>query len=397
MSTLPLYAGAEQIVGRLKQLKLRPNLGLWYEKFVDCWPSSFNRHPKAEERDQFLKWFCDHGENHDELLTAYWKRTEELVAARGGLLLEGTTASRLVSGVGATHPLETGFIWHRTLGVPYLPGSSLKGLLSAWARDSRGGYGMLGEERALELFGDLAKHGAGRLVILDVLPAGRWQLDMDIMNPHYAPYYQQGKPPADVWAPTPIKFLAVAKGVRFRFAVLPRTQQVNADDLKDAQILLEGALTTLGLGAKTACGYGLFKELKPVNVSVAQPAPGPGGAGAGPRAADSTGPGSAAGPGHSPGAPEPTGLSDPDQATALFQSLDQLPQAEKVAAAQRLQRYWQGNGSWDEWKKYKDKPKGRKKYDRVAKIQSILGPAGTDNSAGVDAAAGTSREAGAGE
>lgn len=40
---------------------------------------------------------------------------------------------RLVSGLGNGHPFETGFIWHRTLGVPYLPGSAVKGLMRAWA------------------------------------------------------------------------------------------------------------------------------------------------------------------------------------------------------------------------------------------------------------------------
>jgi len=40
------------------------------------------------------------------------------------------------------------------------------------------------------------------------------------MNPHYSPYYTEGKPPADYHNPIPIKFLTVAKETTFIFRVL---------------------------------------------------------------------------------------------------------------------------------------------------------------------------------
>ncbi len=44
----------------------------------------------------------------------------------------GTVDWRLAVGLGADHPLENGFTFHRVYGVPYLPGSALKGLARAW-------------------------------------------------------------------------------------------------------------------------------------------------------------------------------------------------------------------------------------------------------------------------
>jgi hypothetical protein len=92
------------------------------------------------------------------------------------------------------------------------------------------------------------------------LPVAPVVLEVDVMTPHYAPWYQDGAVPGDWHSPTPIPFLTVAPGQTFLFAVLPRNP-ASAEDREHCKIaadLLGKALETLGAGAKTAAGYGQF-------------------------------------------------------------------------------------------------------------------------------------------
>ncbi|MGH8608166.1 MAG: RAMP superfamily CRISPR-associated protein [Gammaproteobacteria bacterium] len=88
----------------------------------------------------------------------------------GGCCVPMTTDWRLVSGLGNGHPLETGFVWHRTLGMPYLPGSAVKGLVRAWADPEKGWGGVTDPNKVTRLFGDTSENGAGQLIVFDALP-----------------------------------------------------------------------------------------------------------------------------------------------------------------------------------------------------------------------------------
>jgi len=82
-------------------------------------------------------------------------------------------------------------------------------------------------------------------------------LELDIMNPHYQPYYQHGEAPGDWHSPNPIFFLTVPKGVEFQFAIAPRNSE---DELVErAKELFVSALKEFGVGAKTSLGYGRFE------------------------------------------------------------------------------------------------------------------------------------------
>jgi len=99
------------------------------------------------------------------------------------------------------------------------------------------------------------------VVFLESLPLTPVRLEADVMTPHYAPYYKDiksVKPPADWYDPVPIPFLTVAPGQRFLFAVLPRRLSSQAH-VEDARRALAEALANLGVGAKTAVGYGRFE------------------------------------------------------------------------------------------------------------------------------------------
>ena len=135
------------------------------------------------------------------------------------------TASRFVTGLGREHPVENGFTWHHTLGTPYLPGSSVKGVLRNWvahwvdASDKSLVANLFGPE------GKATEKSAGDLIFFDALPTSPVSLENEVMTPHYSEYYRDNgdsKPPADWYSPIPIPFLTVAEGQGFIFGIAPR-------------------------------------------------------------------------------------------------------------------------------------------------------------------------------
>lgn len=92
----------------------------------------------------------------------------------------------------------------------------------------------------------------GQVVFLDALPLPGWTYELDVMTPHYGDYYQGDAPPADWLEPTPIPFLTIGQGSRFRFDVSGK------DDPLLGEVIgwLETALADLGVGGKTSAGYG---------------------------------------------------------------------------------------------------------------------------------------------
>ncbi len=268
-----------------------PHPGLIFDKYIDTWsitqrgicsvqPPVSQGQPSPKTRAGSKRVFYDEqvGRNINHLatgLTTAIERQKLLVGTLQGDSLELMTDWRFVSGLGTGHPFEAGFIWHRTLGVPYIPGSSVKGLLRAWAKpESEGGWGgVQWSDDVKALFGDTKDMGAGRLIVFDALPTAPPKLEVDIMNPHYGDYYS-GKtdanhnpiPPADYLSPNPIFFLAVAAGQEFRFHLAARPgayrsseEESRKRDLALGMKLLEEALTTIGAGGKTAVGYGVFR------------------------------------------------------------------------------------------------------------------------------------------
>ncbi len=234
------------------------NLGLYYQKLHANWVLE-NGWPKFDN-ENFLSEIIKKGANKDTALAdEHIERLYYLVRRLKGHIQLYELTERFVTGTGLEHPLEVGFLWHHTLGVPYLPGSSVKGLVRTWVEE------WLPEEAANEdavkrVFGSGAGDGGssvGSVIFFDALPCGRLLFEPDIMTPHYGPYYKEEEPPGDWNNPTPIPFLALGKKQRFIFFVAPRT----TDDAADCTLVLswlEKALGVLGAGAKTAAGYGSF-------------------------------------------------------------------------------------------------------------------------------------------
>lgn len=254
--SLPLYKSAgEQQPTR----GAGGHAGLWYDKFCDRWRIDRDGASlKGDDRNNSkLAWIgtltTDKIGDADQMKESA-SRIVRLIDRQGGRWDVFATAWRFVTGLGRSHPVENGFAWHPTLGTPYLPGSSIKGLVRAWAeRDADPKPDCATTER---LLGSRDRKGA--ICFLDAIPVQPVQLDADVMTPHYAGWTPRD-PPGDWRSPTPIPFLVTAAGTPFLFGFVGRCP-VAGDDLKTVSGWLNEALAWAGGGAKTAVGYGRFDK-----------------------------------------------------------------------------------------------------------------------------------------
>lgn len=251
MGRRPLFGGAD-----IEALPVNGNAGLWYDKFCDAWVSLSK---KAVEIDKgaWISGVVGRRGNREQLKMQAG-RARQMVGCLNGRFVDRQTVAPFVTGLGRDHPVENGFLWHHTFGVPYLPGSSVKGMVGAWAKhwqgDEEAAWGpVLGGQRDV-----------GDVVFFDALPIEPVELVKDVMTPHYSEYYREGNAPGDWIDPNPIPFLAVGEGATFRFAVAPRRSCLeSADRCETACRWLEEALEWIGAGAKTAVGYGRFDKARP--------------------------------------------------------------------------------------------------------------------------------------
>lgn len=245
------------------------NTGLWYNKFCDTWSCVTHDPDSGDIKNSKLPWIqtvTGQPSGDREQLGEYANRIRQLAARRGGTAVAMVTATRFATGLGYDHPIENGFAWHHTLGTPYLPGSSVKGLLRACVREWHG------DPLAAELFGEdeLQKDRCvGKWIFFDAVPTQPVKLEADVMTPHYGPYYQDNQgtvPPGDWHDPVPIPFLAVDRDQHFQFAFAPRDaadpgvhegQPVSPETIAG---WLRAALHWLGAGAKTNSGFGVFRD-----------------------------------------------------------------------------------------------------------------------------------------
>ena len=272
MPTLPLYKEVNDDKTLLKSLPQNGNAGLWYDKFCSSWENAkFQKFRKEEWIKTVTNRHCG---NSDELKQQRDRRWE-MVAKLEGQNLCLKTDSPFVTGLGREHPVENGFLWHHTLGVPYLPGSSVKGMVRAWIEQWADEKNKEEKEEIDRIFGPkqpTEQPQVGAVVFLDAIPLDKVRLKADIMTPHYGEYYQnkeRPKSPGDWISPVPIPFLAVKEDTTFHFAIVPRRQscletpagsgESRGGHRSDCEIVigwLKDALEWIGAGAKTAVGYG---------------------------------------------------------------------------------------------------------------------------------------------
>jgi len=264
------------------------NSGLVYDRYADVWsgppdwkPETPQQGPSAEQ--QFMMDIAAHakntGRNVAPLLSALHRRRAALWHGMGARPIDVALVAPMVSGLGMAHALEVGFVWDRNLGVPYIPATGLKGAARAWALQ----WDALPREAALRIFGDLPDPGAGSIIFHALYPVAPAPLRVDVLNPHAGSYNGKGETPGDWLEPKPVFFLTVPPEVAFRTAVQPR-RGTPTTDLDLAERTLRSALALLGVGGKTAVGYGVFtpadaqrpaaKDMPAANRPIARPGTG---------------------------------------------------------------------------------------------------------------------------
>jgi CRISPR-associated protein Cmr6 len=248
-----------------------------------------------------------------ELIAATVTRWAEQTKQLGATRFELESVGRVIVGLGGKGALEIGITLHPVTGLPYIPGSALKGLCRNYALltiaaniNFQGDLNafdewlaMTNEKRTKELeklgskddklkftqenlakleensnllriFRDAfgSQDAAGVCIFFDAIVSDmeteQSLFTLDVMTPHFSEYYRtQGeKAPHDADSPNPIAFLTVTEWTVFAFAIGLRSGHRNDVDKelrKQVRQWLVYALRELGIGAKTAAGYGVFR------------------------------------------------------------------------------------------------------------------------------------------
>ena len=183
---------------------------------------------------------------------------------------------RMALGLGHENVYETGITLHHIYGIPYIPASSIKGVVRSWIIEEMFENS---EEKAFkessemcDIFGCDEKSfykeaREGKIIFFDAFPTSPPIIEPDIMNPHYPEYYGGDKAPTDYQNPVPITFLTV-KDTDFQFIIGSKKEalanfyvgKTDADKNKTIDVWLKEALENHGIGAKTAVGYGRMFE-----------------------------------------------------------------------------------------------------------------------------------------
>jgi CRISPR-associated protein Cmr6 len=264
--------------------------GMRFGMYLKIW--TIGQYQTERSSRDALRAACELRES-GKMLTAWHERQQclaEPLRAAGHLArYEAQAVAPVATGLGNEHPTENGFAFLWPYGLPYLPGSGVKGVLRAaareldWPDDERhalfGSDPPQGNDRGGEDDPDLRR---GALNFWDVLPKLEGdRLLVDVMTPHQTHYYQPkaggarandkttagSTNPHDSGQPNPIYFLTVPPRSRFvfhvacdpaRLAVVPALGEGRwRERLTEA---FEHAFTWLGFGAKTAVGYGAMRD-----------------------------------------------------------------------------------------------------------------------------------------
>lgn len=180
---------------------------------------------------------------------------------------------------GQESAFKTGFSFDYVTGLPYIPGSSIKGMLRAsiekykidvcqWLKDNIGTsfddglfkemiYEMFGDENNEVNNNDKMRNNTNVLerdVFLDAIiidGANDKILKSDYITPHSSMFKN----------PIPIRILAIKPEVKLEFHFLLREKIIAKMNREQRFELYKSLIMDLGIGAKTNTGYGSLKEV----------------------------------------------------------------------------------------------------------------------------------------
>ncbi len=250
--------------------------GLILDRFGPSPPTAEKNSPEMKERHlEAVRAAAGTASTRALYAQAFERRRQE---ADPNLIrtFERTVDGAMVIGIGIATTLEVGLRLHHTYGVPFVPGSAIKGLAAHWCArvlgdDRNGEHPAAADWRAGGLYHRFlfgTQEEAGAVVFEDAWPlpgsldreAGG--LRREVMTPHH-PDWQGGKgPPTDFDSPNPVGFLSMVGRYAFRLAWNgPTTDTATiAGWLDRAAELVSCALAEWGIGAKTSSGFGRLVE-----------------------------------------------------------------------------------------------------------------------------------------
>ena len=266
-AAVPKYLG-----GDFQSASPALRFGMYFSGWTSRWKKDNEAASKWQDIVRLNPSDCNRAIALSERQTALFKH----VPPASGLEVSAISVSPFATGLGMEHPLENGFAFLNPHGLPYLPGSSVKGVLrraaeelahadlfrddSGWtlpaiwhlfgfeARQSPQEHWLEGfslDRRDVEKYldavgaGDARErirhskdpvvallserhlHRRGVLAFWDVVPQPK-RLDIEVMTPHYSHYYQASKyegsvTPHDSGKPNPITFLVIPPETPFVF------------------------------------------------------------------------------------------------------------------------------------------------------------------------------------
>lgn len=256
------------------------NAGLWFDRYY----LRRGHETDAEIKRSLMVEVA--GLEVPEIYRSYYDRWRAALP-EGCVYAVAEVQGRMVIGTGDKGVAEAGMTLHHTYGVPFIPGSALKGLAAAyahvhlkdWAKPDetllraplKGTEDQPGTPLTTHeiLFG--STRSAGFVTFFDALyipgsVGGNRPLAPDVITGHHSEYYVSGtKPPADWDSPIPVPFLT-ATG-RYLIALNGPAGWVDR-----ALTILGMALRDSGIGAKTAAGYGRMRLFSLDNELITLPA-----------------------------------------------------------------------------------------------------------------------------
>ncbi len=258
---------------------------------------------QADNLGQIVDCFKLNGSKHQKFLRRSHHRQERILTTLNHLgwktfRFSLSMRSPLVHGLGETHPLEKFLTFDRNTGIPYLPSSSIKGILKVRCMickinqydkeklsnvvDENGSRLINKEKDSInenfslfqELFGtgEVGKEiGAtqGKLIIFDAFPVQVPKLKREIMTPHFSKYYQveslERRGPTESQSPVPNAYLAIdsLEGKQqfcFSFAASPSLKEGQLSEFLN--VFSSEEVLDFGFGAKTSIGMGQFEMVE---------------------------------------------------------------------------------------------------------------------------------------
>jgi CRISPR-associated protein Cmr6 len=188
-------AGIREVLPEEQRREKETHAGLWFDKYI----VEQIRDNTDSRRDLIAEVSSLPTPIAYEMFYERWLKILDECSAK---TRQASVQGRMVVGLGGESVLETSICLHRTYGVPYIPGSALKGLAANYARSKRVGNDWAKDGTAYRtVFGDT--DDAGYITFFDALyiPDTGYNgqvLYPDIITVHHQKYYQNtGAAPTD--------------------------------------------------------------------------------------------------------------------------------------------------------------------------------------------------------